>query len=155
MHPEEKLRSLGLTLPAPSTPAARYVPAVRTGNLLFVSGHGPGRDEDGNPRFIGKLGREWTVEQGQEASRVTALNILATVKASLGDLARVRRVVKVLGMVNCTEDFTATPQVINGASELLGEVWGDLGAHARSAVGFQQLPNGMAVEIEAVFEVED
>jgi enamine deaminase RidA (YjgF/YER057c/UK114 family) len=155
MDPEAKLQSLGLTLPAPPTPAAQYVPAVRVGNLLFVSGHGPGRGEDGQLRFIGKVGREWTVEQGQEASRVTALNILATVKASLGDLGRVRRVVKLLGMVNCTEEFTQTPQVINGASEVLIQVWGDLGTHARSAVGFQQLPNGMAVEIEAIFEVED
>ena len=153
MHPEEKLRSLGLELPPPPTPAARYVPAVRTGNLLFVSGHGPVRE--GKVQFIGKVGRELSIEQGYEAARLTALGMLATVKASLGDLGKVRRVVKLLGMVNCTEDFTRTPQVINGASDLLCELWGDMGAHARSAVGFQQLPNGMAVEIESIFEVED
>ena len=153
MHPEEKLRNLGLELDTPITPMARYVPAVRVGNLLFVSGHGPVRG--GKVQFTGKVGRELTLEQGYEASRLTALAILATVKASLGDLGKVRRVVKLLGMVNCTEDFTRTPQVINGASELFGEVWGDRGQHARSAVGFQQLPSGMAVEIEAIFEVED
>ena len=153
MHPEEKLRSLGLELQVPTTPMARYVPAVRVGNLLYVSGHGPVRD--GRVQFIGKVGREWTEEQGYEAARVTAVNILATVKVVLGDLGKVRRVVKLLGMVNCTEEFTRTPQVINGASELFIELWGDRGQHARSAVGFQQLPNGMAVEIEAIFEVED
>jgi enamine deaminase RidA (YjgF/YER057c/UK114 family) len=153
MHPEEKLRSLGLELPPLRAPVARYVPAVRVGNLLFVSGHGPVRD--GKVEFIGKLGREWTVEQGYEAARLTALNLLATVKWSIGDLGKVRRVVKLLGMVNCTEEFTQTPPVINGASDLLCELWGEQGAHARSAVGLQQLPNGMAVEIEAIFEVED
>ena len=153
MHPEEKLRELGLSLEPAGTPSARYVPAVRTGNLLFVSGHGPARG--GQIQFIGKVGREFTIEQGYEASRLTALAILATVKAQLGDLGKVRRVVKLLGMVNCTEDFTRPPLVINGASDLLCELWGDNGAHARSAVGLQQLPNGMAVEIEAIFEVDD
>ena len=152
MHPEEKLRELGLTLEPPGTPAARYVPAVRTGNLLFVSGHGPARG--GQVQYIGKVGREFTVEEGYEAARLTALSILSTVKAQLGDLGKVRRVVKLLGMVNCTEEFTQTPQVINGCSDLLCELWGDLGQHARSAVGYQQLPNGMAVEIEGIFEVE-
>jgi enamine deaminase RidA (YjgF/YER057c/UK114 family) len=153
MHPEEKLRHLGLELEPPRPPVARYVPAVRVGNLLFVSGHGPARG--GAIQFIGKVGREWTLEQGYEAARLTALNILATVKASIGDLAKVRRVVKLLGMVNCTEDFTRQPQVINGASDLFCELWGEMGEHARSAVGMQQLPNGMAVEIEAIFEVAD
>jgi enamine deaminase RidA (YjgF/YER057c/UK114 family) len=153
MHPEEKLRELGLELEPQPSPANRYVPAVRTGNLLFVSGHGPVRG--GKPQYIGKVGGELSLEEGYAASRQTALAILSTVKAQLGDLAKVRRVVKLLGMVNCTEDFTRTPQVINGASDLFCDLWGDNGAHARSAVGFQQLPNGMAVEIEAIFEVED
>ncbi|HZR97873.1 MAG TPA: RidA family protein [Chloroflexota bacterium] len=153
MHPEEKLRSMGLELQMPTPPTARYVPAVKVGNLLFVSGHGPVRD--GKVQFIGKVGREWTIEQGYEASRLTMVNLLASVKLVLGDLAKVKRTVKLLGMVNCTEDFTRTPQVINGASDLLGELYGDMGQHARSAVGLQQLPNGMAVEIEAIFEVED
>ncbi len=153
MHPEEKLRSMGLELQMPTPPTAKYVPAVRVGNLLFVSGHGPVRD--GKVQFIGKVGREWSIEQGYEASRITMVNLLASVKFVLGDLAKVKRTVKLLGMVNCTEDFTRTPQVINGASDLLGELYGDMGQHARSAVGLQQLPNGMAVEIEAIFEVED
>ena len=153
MHPEEKLRSMGLELQMPTPPTAKYVPAVKVGNLLFVSGHGPVRD--GKVQFIGKLGREFTIEQGYEASRLTMVNLLASVKLVLGDLGKVKRTVKLLGMVNCTEEFTRTPQVINGASELLGELWGDMGTHARSAVGLQQLPNGMAVEIEAIFEVED
>jgi enamine deaminase RidA (YjgF/YER057c/UK114 family) len=153
MHPEEKLHRLGLKVPELRKPVARYVPAVRVGNLLFVSGHGPVRD--GQVQFIGKLGREWTVEDGYQAARLTALNMLASVKVTLGDLGKVRRVVKLLGMVNCTEDFTRTPEVMNGASDLLCELWGENGEHARSAVGFQQLPNGMAVEIEAIFEVED
>ena len=153
MHPEEKLRSMGLELQMPTPPTAKYVPAVRVGKLLFVSGHGPVRD--GKVQFIGKVGREWSIEQGYEASRLTMVNLLASVKLVLGDLAKVKRAVKLLGMVNCTEDFTRTPQVINGASDLLGELYGDMGQHARSAVGLQQLPNGMAVEIEAIFEVED
>ena len=153
MHPEEKLRSMGLELQIPTPPTAKYVPAVKVGNLLFVSGHGPVRD--GKVQFIGKVGREWTIEQGYEASRLTMVNLLASVKLVLGDLAKVKRTVKLLGMVNCTEEFTRTPQVINGASDLLGELYGDMGQHARSAVGLQQLPNGMAVEIEAIFEVED
>ena len=153
MHPEEKLRSMGLELQMPTPPTAKYVPAVRVGNLLFVSGHGPVRD--GKVQFVGKVGREWSIEQGYEASRLTMVNLLASVKLVLGDLAKVKRTVKLLGMVNCTEEFTRTPQVINGASDLLGELYGDMGQHARSAVGLQQLPNGMAVEIEAIFEVED
>jgi enamine deaminase RidA (YjgF/YER057c/UK114 family) len=153
MHPEEKLRSLGLELPPAVNPTARYVPGVKVGNLLFVSGHGPAKD--GKIQYIGKLGRELDIEQGYAAARLTAVNILGSVKATIGDLGKVRRVVKLLGMVNCTEEFTRTPQVINGASDLLCELWGDLGEHARSAVGFQQLPNGMAVEIEAIFEVEE
>lgn len=153
MSPEERLQRLGLTLPAPGVPLGHYEQAVPSGSLLFLAGHLPVRD--GEPQFVGKVGREWTVEEGYAASRLTALNMLATIKAALGDLGRVRRVVKVLGMVNCTEDFTRTPQVINGASDLFCELWGDNGAHARSAVGFQQLPQGMAVEIEAIFEIAE
>ena len=152
MHPEEKLRGLGIELPTPFPPTARYVPAVQVGNLLFVSGHGPVKD--GKVQFIGKLGREFTVEQGQEAARLTAINFLASVKNVIGDLGKVRRVVKLLGMVNCTEDFTQTPLVMNGCSELLVELWGEQGVHARSAVGMQSLPNGMAIEIESIFEVD-
>ncbi len=125
---------------------------VRTGSLLFLSGHAPLLD--GEYQYVGKVGREWDEADGYQAARLTALNMLATLKAELGDLGRVRRIVKLLGMVNCTEDFTRVPDVINGASDLLVEVFGDAGRHARSAVGMQQLHYGMAVEVEGIFEVD-
>ncbi len=149
---EEKLKDLGLTLPSAPKPVANYVPAVRIGNLLFVSGHGP--YNDGKIITSGKLGKELTVEQGYQVARNVALNCLSSTKAIIGDLNRVRRVVKLLGMVNCTEDFKDQPKVINGASDLLVEVFGDKGKHARSAVGMQSLPNGIPVEIEMILEVE-
>ena len=124
---------------------------MRTGDLLFLSGHAP--LEGGEFRYVGKVGREWTEREGYEAARLTALNMLATLRAELGDLGRVRRVVKLLGMVNCTEDFGDLPNVIDGASDLMIAVFGDAGRHARSAVGMQQLHYGMAVEVEGVFEV--
>jgi enamine deaminase RidA (YjgF/YER057c/UK114 family) len=127
------------------------VPAVKTGNLLFVSGHGP--YNDGKSILSGKLGKELTVEEGYKTARNVALNCLASVKGTLGDLNKVKRVVKLLGMVNCTEDFRDQPKVINGASDLLVEVFGDAGRHARSAVGMQSLPNGIPVEIEMILEV--
>ena len=153
MHPEEKLRSMGLELQMPTPPTAKYVPAVKVGNLLFVSGHGPVRD--GKVQFIGKLGRELTIEQGYEASKITIVNLLASVKFVLGDLAKVKRTVKLLGMVNCTEDFTEHPKVINGGSDLLVALYGDQGQHARSAVGMQQLPMNIPVEIEMIVEVQE
>lgn len=152
MKIEAKLAERGLTLPAAPKPVANYVRAVRTGDLLFVSGHGPSRD--GAMVYTGKVGRDLTVEQGYEAARLVALNCLASVKEALGDLDRVRRVVKLLGMVNCTPDFAQQPQVINGASDLLVELYGDAGRHARSAVGMGALPQNIAVEIEMVLEVE-
>jgi enamine deaminase RidA (YjgF/YER057c/UK114 family) len=130
---------------------ADYELAVRSGSLLFLAGHAPLRN--GEYQFVGKVGREWSEDEGYEAARLTALNMLATLKAELGDLGRVRRVVKLLGMVNCTEDFTRVPDVLNGASDLLIEVFGDAGRHARSAVGMQQLHYGMAIEIEGIFEI--
>jgi enamine deaminase RidA (YjgF/YER057c/UK114 family) len=151
MHPEARLIELGLTLPAPPRPLAHFELAVRTGDLLFLAGHAPLRD--GEFQFVGKVGREWTVEQGYEAARLTALNMLATLKSTLGDLGQVRRVVKLFGMVNSTEDFVNMPEVIDGASDLFIAVWCDAGRHARSAVGMQQLHFGMAIEIEGVFEV--
>jgi len=151
MDIEKKLKELGISLPAPPKPVANYVPAVRAGNLLFVSGHGP--YNDGKTIISGKLGKELTVEEGYKTARNVALNCLASVKATLGDLNKVKRVVKLLGMVNCTEDFKDHPKVINGASDLLVEVFGDAGRHARSAVGMQSLPNGIPVEIEMVLEV--
>jgi enamine deaminase RidA (YjgF/YER057c/UK114 family) len=156
MKIEEKLSEMGLSLlPAP-TPVANYVPAVRSGNLLFVSGHGPAYSKDGKIEYIrGKLGRDLSVEQGYEAAKHVMLNILQSIKGVIGDLDKVRRVVKLLGFVNCTEDFPDQPKVINGASDLLVALYGDHGRHARSAVGMQQLPFGIAVEIEMVVEVGD
>ncbi len=155
MHAERKLEALGLSLPPIPQPVANYVPLVRTGNLLFVSGHGPGVVTDGNLSFIqGKLGKDLDVEQGYDAARQVMLNILQSMKQELGDLDKVKRVVKLLGFVNCTSDFPDQPKVINGASDLLVELFGERGRHARSAVGMQQLPFGIAVEIEMVVEVE-
>ena len=145
-----RLAELGLELPAAPAPLANYLPAVRTGNLIFVSGHGP-RRADGT--FItGKLGRDLTLEEGYEAARLTMLNCLAALNAERGGLDAIQRFIKVLGMVNCTEDFSQQPQVINGGSDLLVEVFGERGRHARSAVGMQMLPNNIAVEIELIAE---
>lgn len=149
---EERLHALGLRLPeTPPRPVANYVGAVRTGNLVFVSGHGPSRGQDVPTR--GKLGRDLTVEQGYAVARAVCLNCLASLKAEIGDLDRVTRVVKLLGMVNCAEDFGEQPKVINGASDLLVELFGERGRHARSAVGMAALPFGIPVEIEMVVEV--
>ena len=155
MEVEKKLAEMGLALPPAPTPVANYVPAVRAGNLLFVSGHGPALVKDGKTHYIrGKLGKDLTVEQGYDAAKQVTLNILQSIKGTIGDLDKVRRIVKVLGFVNCTEDFPDQPQVINGASDLLVALYGERGRHARSAVGMYQLPFGIAVEIEMVVEVE-
>ena|SRR4249920_194758 len=155
MEVEKKLTALGLTLPPVPTPIANYIPAVRTGNLVFISGHGPVTMVDGKVSYIrGKVGRELTVEQGYEAAKVVTLNILQSLKGVIGDLDKVSRIVKLLGFVNCTEDFPDQPKVINGASDLLVELYGERGRHARSAVGMYQLPFGIAVEIEMVVEVD-
>ncbi len=152
MRMEKRLKDLAITLPEAPQPVANYVRAVKAGNLLFVSGHGP--YNDGQTRLSGKLGKELTVEEGYKTARNVALNCLASVKAALGDLDRVKRVVKLLGMVNCTEDFKEQPKVVNGASDFLVEVFGEAGKHARSAVGMQSLPNGIPVEIEMILEVD-
>ncbi len=155
MEVEKKLAEMGLVLPPPPTPVANYVPAVQSGSLLFVSGHGPVFFADGKHQYIrGKLGQDMTVEQGYEAAKQVTLNILQSIKGTIGDLDKVRRIVKLLGFVNCTEDFPDQPRVINGASDLLVALYGERGKHARSAVGMQQLPFGIAVEIEMVVEVE-
>lgn len=152
MSIEKKIQEKGIILPPPPRPVANYVPAVRSGNLLFVSGHGP--YNDGKIKISGKVGKELTVEEGYQVARNVALNCLATIKDVLGDLSKVRRIVKLLGMVNCSEDFKDQPKVINGASDLLVEIFGEAGKHARSAVGMQSLPNNIPVEIEMVLEVE-
>ena len=151
MRAEARLRELNLELPAPPQPMANYVTAARSGNLLFLSGHGPVRD--GRIVFQGKVGRDLTVEQGRQAARLTGLNLLASVRGAIGSLDRVRRVVKALGMVQCADDFTDHPAVINGFSDLMVEVFGDAGRHARSAVGMGSLPFGIAVEVEMILEV--
>ena len=148
----ERLAELDITLPTTPTPVANYVSTVRTGNLVFVSGHGPRREDGG--LITGKLGRDLSPEEGYAAARLTMLNCLASLSAAAGSLDNVRRIVKVFGMVNCTEDFGQQPQVINGGSDLLVELFGDIGRHARSAVGMQSLPNNIAVEIELIAEVE-
>jgi enamine deaminase RidA (YjgF/YER057c/UK114 family) len=153
MAAETRLKELNITLPPPGTPMANYVGAVRVGPLLFLSGHGPLRT-DGKPSARGKLGRELSVEQGYKVAREVGLNLLATARASLGSLDRVKRVVKVLGMVASAEGFNEQPKVINGFSDLMVEVFGDAGKHARSAVGMAELPMGIPVEIEMILEVE-
>ena len=153
VSPEAKLKELGIVLKEPATPVANYVNAVRTGNLIFLAGKGP-RTPDGQ-LITGKLGQDLTVEQGYEASRAVAILQLAVLKAELGDLSRVKRIVKVLGMVNAGPDFTDHPEVINGFSDLMVEVFGEKGKHARAAVGMGSLPRTIAVEIELIVEVED
>ncbi len=152
MSAEKKLKELGITLPAVSQPVANYVNAVQTGNLLYLAGKGP-LSVDGK-RPSGKLGRDFTIEQGYQHARTTGLDLIAVMRAELGSLDRVKRIVKVLGMVNCMPDFTDPPKVINGASDLFVEVFGDKGRHARSAVGMNSLPMGIPVEIEMIVEVE-
>lgn len=151
MSAEKRLNDLGITLPKPAQPIANYVRAVRTGNLLFISGHGP--YNDGKVKMAGKVGRELTTDEGYQAARNVGLNCLATVRAALGDLDSVRQVVKLLGMVHCTEEFLDQPKVVNGCSDLLVELFGEAGKHARSAVGMSALPNGIPVEIEMILEV--
>ena len=150
--PEERLQELGVDLPAPAAPVAAYVPCVRTGNLVYVSGQVP--SVDGKPSHIGHLGDDVDLEDGRAAARTCAVNVLAALKAERGELSRVRRVVKVTGFVASTPGFTDHPKVVNGASELFGEVFGDAGRHARAAVGVAALPLGVPVEVEAIVEVE-
>ena len=147
--PEARLAELGIELPEPSQPVANYVKWVQTGNLIFLAGHGPC-----DIRVTGKVGADLTIEQGYEQARETAICLLGSLKAAIGDLSRVKRIVRVYGMVNATEDFTQHPEVINGCSDLLVEVFGDRGRHARAAVGMASLPRNIAVEIEMVVEVE-
>lgn len=149
---ETRLAELGITLPDAPAPAANYVPTVRTGDLLFISGQ-VSKTDDG--LITGKLGAGFSVEDAQAAARICALNLIAQAKAACGgDLDRVRRVVKLVGFVNAAPDFDQHPQVINGASDLMVKVFGDKGRHARSAVGSSSLPFGIAVEVEAIFEVK-
>ena len=151
--PEKRLQEKHLKLPTAPKPMAKYKPAVLAGNMLYVSGHGPAKITDKTP-MSGKVGDTLNTEQGKECARAVGLNILATVKATLGSLDKVKRLIKTLGMVNCTADYKEQPQVINGFSELMAEIFGeDAGVGARSAVGMGSLPNNIPVEIECIFEV--
>jgi enamine deaminase RidA (YjgF/YER057c/UK114 family) len=152
--PETRIQELHLTLPPPPKPMAKYKTAVQVGNLLYISGHGPAKVNDKSP-IVGKVGADLTLEQGKEAARLVGLAILSTVRNTLGSLDKVKRLVKSLGMVNSTSDFKDHPQVVNGFSELVAEVFGDdAGVGVRSAVGMGSLPSNIPVEIECMFEVE-
>jgi enamine deaminase RidA (YjgF/YER057c/UK114 family) len=152
MTPEEKLASLGLILPTVPKPVANYLPYRLAGNLLYLSGQGP-RRADGSIA-LGKLGRDVTVEDGYQHARLTGLGLLAAAKLAIGELSRIEAVIKLLGMVNAVPDFGDQPKVINGCSDLLVEVLGEAGRHARSAVGMGSLPGGMSVEIEAILLIK-
>ena len=151
--PEAKLKELKIELFTPAAPMANYVKAVRTGNLVFLAGHGPTRADGTN--ITGKVGKDMTVEQAYMAARQTGIAMLSTLKAEIGDLKKVKRIVKVLGMVNCTDSFTDQPKVINGFSDLMVAVFGPRGMHARSAVGMVSLPSNIAVEVEMIVEIEE
>jgi enamine deaminase RidA (YjgF/YER057c/UK114 family) len=152
VNPEKRLKDLGIELGTVSPPVANYVNAVRTGNLLFLAGKGPRAGNDGR-RPKGKVGREFTVEQAYGHARSVGLDLIAVMRAELGSLDRVTRIVKLLGMVNAVPEFEDHPKVINGCSDLFVEIFGELGRHARSAVGMGSLPMGIPVEIECVVEV--
>ena len=151
MSIQSQLDQLGITLPPVAVPAAAYVPFVRTGNLVFLSGHIARRD--GKP-WVGRLGQDMTTAQGAEAARAVAIDLMGTLKAAVGDLDKVRRIVKLMSLVNSTGDFTEQHLVTNGCSELFAQVFGDKGAHARSAFGVPTLPLGACVEIELIAEVD-
>ena len=146
----DKLKALNITLPAVAAPAAAYLPFAQTGNLVFLSGHLAKKD---GKVIVGQLGKNMTTEEGKAAARAIAIDLMGTLHAAVGDLNKVKRIVKVMSLVNSTGDFTEQHLVTNGASELLGEVFGDAGKHARSAFGVAQIPMGACVEIEMIAEV--
>ncbi len=151
-NPEAKLDSMGIVLPQPSAPVANFVNSVQVGNLLFLSGNGPLK-QDG--KFItGKVGSDLTIEEGYEAARLTGINQIAILKSALGDLSRVKRIIRAAGMVNATPDFKQHPAVVNGFSDLMVAVFGERGKHTRAAVGMVSLPFNIAVEIDMIVEIE-
>ena len=154
MSAEKRLKALGLELGKVSAPVANYVNAVRTGNLLFLAGKGPRPDASGK-RPSGKVGRDYTADEAYQHARTVGIDLLAVMRSELGSLDRVKRVVKLLGMVNAAPEFADHPRVINGCSDLFVEIFGDAGRHARSAVGMESLPMGIPVEIECIVEVAD
>ena len=151
---ESRLQELGITLPDSPAPLANYVPVVKTGNLIYLSGVGPTAKSDGS-EYKGKLGDNISVDEGYDAARLTAVNLIARLKGYLGDLDRVTQIVKLLSMVNATPDFIEPPAVSNGCSDLLVEEFGDRGRHARSAIGVATLPGGIPIEIELIAEISD
>lgn len=151
MNINDKLKQLGITLPPVATPAAAYLPFVQTGSLVFLSGHIA--KKDGKP-WVGQFGKTMTTEEGKAAARAVAIDLMGTLQAAVGDLNRVKRIVKVMSLVNSTPDYTEQHLVTNGASELLGEIFGAKGSHARSAFGVAQIPLGACVEIELIAEVD-
>lgn len=151
--PETRIKALGIQLITPTAPIANYVKAVRVGNLVYLSGHGP--DKPDGSLVTGKVGSDLTLEQAKDAARLTAISLLSTLKAEIGNLNKVKRIVKVLGMVNAVPAFEQHPQVINGCSDLMVEVFGENGKHARSAVGMGSLPKNIAVEIEMIVELKE
>lgn len=150
---EARLKQLGIQLIKPSAPVANYVKAVRVGNMIYLSGHGPDKPEGG--LVTGKVGSDLTLEQARDAARLTGISLLSTLRAETGDLNKVKRIVKVLGMVNAIPTFEKQPQVINGCSDLMVEVFGESGRHARSSVGVASLPSNIPVEIEMIVELKD
>tara|TARA_B100001029_G_C15058427_1_gene456303 strand:+ start:179 stop:760 length:582 start_codon:yes stop_codon:yes gene_type:complete len=151
--PESKLKELGIELIIPSDPVANYVNTVRSGNLLFISGKGPLKND--GEYIKGKLGYDLSIDEGYEAARATAINLISTIKSAVGDLKNVKKIVRVNGMVNSASNFTDQPKVINGCSDLLVEVFGDRGKHTRVALGMNSLPMNIAVEIDLIIEVEN
>jgi len=150
---EQRLKELGIELPNPAAPAANYVPFVTSGNMVFISGQITKLGDE--LMYVGTVGDDLSVDDGYQAARICAINLIAQAREACGgDLDRVKRVVKLGGFVNCTPDFTQQPQVINGASDLIGEVFGDAGKHARFAVGAPSLPLGIAVEVDGIFEID-
>ena len=150
MNVYDKLKELNITLPPVATPAAAYVPFVRTGNLVFLSGHIARKD---GKAWVGQLGKTMQTEEGKQAARAIAVDLMGTLQAAVGDLGKVKRIVKLMSLVNSTSDFTEQHLVTNGASELIGQVFGERGAHARSAFGVAQVPMGACVEIELIAQV--
>ena len=150
--PENRIKELGIRLTEPAAPTANFLKAVRIGNLVYLAGHGPDKPEGG--QVIGKLGSDLTIEQGQEAARLVGISLLSSLKKEIGNLNKVKRIVKVLGMVNAVPTFTNHSQVINGFSDLMVQIFGENGKHARSAVGLSSLPANIPVEIEMIVELK-
>jgi len=152
MDPEKRVKELGITLITPVAPTANFVKAVQIGNLVYLSGHGPDKPEGG--QVTGKVGSDLSVEQAQQAARLVGISLLSTLKKEIGNLNKVKRIVKVLGMVNCIPTFEKHSQVINGFSDLMVEVFGENGKHARSSIGLSSLPANIPVEIEMIVELK-